>query len=162
MALKQRMEGKLRVDLTDGDPKAIELLRENAALNGVAEELGIHELFWGSEDSLKAFEEERPDKYPLIIAGDVLYKKSLISPLLETVQRLLRPAGTFFLCHIPRFNVYHEVVADALSDAGWDVRSVIHPEAVLERFPVPETWDAETMSDLMRARIYEIQAPQPR
>ena len=88
-----------------------------------------------------------------VIAGDVLYKSSLIYPFLEVVLRLLGtyPGSRMLLCHIPRAGVEHEhvvvaaercgLVISPISDSLWKKGSVL-------KYSPNEDYD--------RAQLYEI------
>lgn len=152
MALARRFAGALRFVLTDGDPKAVELLSENVRKNRV--DADVRPLFWGDPSSLEGFRAAHEARFPVAIAGDVLYKEELIAPLLETVKGVLAASGTFCLCHIPRYTVTHGVVADGLAAHGFAVAACVEPAAVLAATAAPETWDEETLSDIARAKLY--------
>lgn len=60
----------------------------------------------------------------LIVAGDVLYKHTLIDPFFNTIQIFFNKYNTnitkvkMILCHIPRANVNHEQIIQKVIDIG--------------------------------------------
>lgn len=56
--------------------------------------------------------------FDFILAGDVLYKHSLVEPFLGTVQEMLAPNGRMLLCHVPRAGVTYKIVEEAFERAG--------------------------------------------
>lgn len=61
--------------------------------------------------SLRAFD--------FVFAGDVLYKRPLLSPFLATVDDMLAPGGRLLLCHVPRAGVTYDIVEEAFGRAGF-------------------------------------------
>mgnify|MGYP005841084109 CR=1 FL=1 len=165
------------VALTDGDPLAVDLLKQNLQnpTNAIDQSM-VKEtrLLWGTDDTEgmsqfskwcqtqwpelwpnnlqddKNQQEENSSKTPsfdLIIAGDVLYKETLPLLFFQTVEALLDEDGTLWLCHVPRFNVTQEIVVDAATTAGFAMES--HP---LTDCDIPGC----PLEDRERARIYRI------
>ncbi|CAM9184820.1 unnamed protein product [Choristocarpus tenellus] len=83
-----------------------------------------------------------PPPFDLVIAGDVLYKPSLLHPLLETAKGLLM-AGVgeggrdkdnrdcrgerrvrMIICHVPRAGVTHKMVEEVLTSTGFEFKVV--------------------------------------
>jgi SAM-dependent methyltransferase len=72
-------------DVTFGDyvPQAVELALENAARNGLPQARGL--VFdWRQPPSIQ---------FPWIVAADVIYDRTNLGPLLDTVERMLAPDG---------------------------------------------------------------------
>lgn len=57
--------------------------------------------------------------FDFVLAGDVLYKQSLLTPFLGTVQEMLARGGQLFLCHVPRAGVTYDIVEQAFLEAGF-------------------------------------------
>lgn len=131
--------------LTDGDDKAIDLLKTNLAnpknqinssvvratrlLWGVTNSGSIvcpdffgwcraNYSFWRIDSTNVLFDE--------IFAGDVLYKTDLPKLFFETAFALLskRDGSSLWLCHIPRHGVSHEIVIESAIQAGFSVNKV--------------------------------------
>jgi predicted nicotinamide N-methyase len=137
------------VVLSDGDVKAVDLLRENLLHNGIGSGSGdddpsvvmAEHLVWGDDEnggdgkdgSTDRFSDrcrslldncwraEDEVKFDCIVAGDVLYKGDLPGLFFQTVQRFLSQGGTVWLCHVPRANVTHEIVVAAAQASGLEV-----------------------------------------
>lgn len=152
MGLAKSFGSDLRFVLTDGDPKAVELLVENVEKNSV--QADVKRLYWGDAASIEGLKASYSERFPVIIAGDVLYKEELIAPLLQTVHEFLGEGGRFYLCHIPRYTVTHDVVRQGLSTHGFEVTAVMEPSEIIASNPIPESWDEETLSDVARAKLY--------
>ena len=90
------------VTFTDFDAAALDLCRRNCGLNVKDKRrYNIQQLTWGAElpDGM------HPESYDTVIATDVLYDISSLSPLMQTASRLLKRDGYFILSHIPRASV---------------------------------------------------------
>jgi len=72
-----------QVTFSDYVPQAVELALENAARNGLAGAGGLV-LDWRQPSN---------EKYPFILAADVTYDRTNLAPLLDTLDRMLAPAG---------------------------------------------------------------------
>ena len=90
---------------TDGDDRCLDLLRRNVAANGLDGTVAVSKCFWGRD---------APPVGDLVLAGDVLYKRSLVEPFLDALEAALAPGGRALLCHLPRAGVSHEVVEACL------------------------------------------------
>jgi predicted nicotinamide N-methyase len=139
MTLSTLSSSPVAVCMTDGDTEAVNLLHQNLQHNHMdRRKCDATYLLWGGNngaDSPIVFEQWCKQKWPslfadevvtfdTIVAGDVLYKPKLIPQLFATVQRYLsRSNGMFFLCHIPRNNVYHSHVLDGAHRAGLKILS---------------------------------------
>lgn len=66
--------------------------------------------------------EESACLFQVLLAGDVLYKLSVVAPFLQTVEERMAPDGYLLLCHLPRAGVSHEVVQEALDQASFTFR----------------------------------------
>ena len=105
--------------LTDHDPKSLSHMRHDCAKNGV--EANVVSLDWyrpevgflSSKDGL------------VVIAGDVLYKRSLIAPFMTTAGLLLHAQGSrMLLCHVPRAGVSQDDVQQAAGESGLRIESI--------------------------------------
>jgi SAM-dependent methyltransferase len=116
------------VALTDADPNALKLCRQNFELNfsnseecaskngglepphgSFGKDTVIEELIWGAQHV--------PDGYKgtidTVLATDVLYDLSALQPLVESASALLKPGGYFVLSHVPRAAVDGALVGQA-------------------------------------------------
>ncbi|KAL6008122.1 hypothetical protein ACLOJK_033628 [Asimina triloba] len=96
---------------TDGDVEALDLLRQNIAVN--LEPVSINKLVtkqleWGNENHIKAVKEFNPEGFQVIIGTDVIYVPEAIMPLFETARKLISVDGSvksrpaLILCHVVR------------------------------------------------------------
>ena len=82
------------------------------------------------EESLRRLSEEGrslpapPSSFDFILAGDVLYKHSLLAPFLKTVGDMLAKGGQLVLCHIPRAGVTCDEVEKAIIGAGFGFQAL--------------------------------------
>ncbi|CED84541.1 Predicted methyltransferase [Phaffia rhodozyma] len=96
MLMKSR-GGKGKVALTDLDPRVLQSLEDNVALNGLSSEIAVERLDW--DDILSPNKTDRDDVTSLVdridpglvIAADVVYDPSIIPPLIATLSHLLQP-----------------------------------------------------------------------
>lgn len=121
------------------------------------------------------------ESFDFILAGDVLYKESLLAPFLGTVREMLAAGGKMFLCHVPRAGVTYEIVEQALADAGFGFQVVSgntkSTSSGWERGEGGENEAGENsnsisatavggidlcVDDARRARLYEVQSIDPR
>jgi predicted nicotinamide N-methyase len=113
--------GDPRIVATDHDPTVLDVLRANLAMNGdkLQSSVVVRELEWGEETSA----EEEPAFFDLIYGSDLLYSKDVVSPLFQTIERLLRrPLPELDLDGTPSF------VLGTSFDVGEDVESAIAVE----------------------------------
>lgn len=111
--------------LTDGDTDALIHLRENVKINTVKErgdDITCHQLLWGSDTSKKFLEKHaRGQKFDILLASDIIYVKSIIAPLWETVQTLLTKENGIFVMAFAkrRVPVSIEFVLQSAEEAGF-------------------------------------------
>ena len=79
-----------RVLATDWSPQAVELLRDNAARNGLA--LGVERADWAAPEPLL---ERAP--WDLVLGADLLYERRNAELLLPLLPRLLGPSSELWL-----------------------------------------------------------------
>lgn len=151
--------------LTDGDDKAIELLRSNLrnpANHMDAALVRATSLLWGLDEKgtiCEDFLEWCQTSYTVwngidvafdcIVAGDVLYKAELPAKFFATAYALLSKdrGGSLWLCHVPRHGVTQDCVLKAAIDAGFTVETIDPPKTPIVGCPV---------EDVKRAVIYKI------
>ena len=161
------------VCMTDGDQEAIDLLRQNAGINGVNISAGVDagvagvpdRYLWGGGGAEELMEwcashfgdggEGRGEgfRFDVLLAGDVLYKEGLPGLFFQSVETTMAVGGALYLCHVPRAEVTHEVVLEAANAAGMDVERVDKFGEGEGEMRVPPDAKEE---DAVRARIYKI------
>jgi hypothetical protein len=154
--------------LSDGDDKAIDLLKLNLAnpVNQIdASSVGASLLNWGVNgdgafvDS-KFFEwcranftvwsSETTVVFDCIVAGDVLYKAELPEIFFRTAYALLSKkfGSSLWLCHVPRHGVTQECVVEAAHAVGFVVHTV--------EMPLLDNIRSCPLEDVQRAVIYRM------
>ncbi|KAI7753570.1 hypothetical protein M8C21_003362, partial [Ambrosia artemisiifolia] len=117
---------------TDGDNKALELLKENVSSNldkSLSSKLHIRQLNWGNKEHIESVKKLSDNNgFDVIIGTDVTYVAEAIMPLFQTAKELisssegdeegLKPA--FILCHIFR-RVDEESILSAASCFGFQL-----------------------------------------
>jgi hypothetical protein len=131
--------------LTDGDPKAIDLLQENLInpFNQIDSSIvrATHLLWKEADKGLSAFpdfyewyrtaytticSDDEVPRFDSIVAGDVLYKEELPKLFFATAFSLLskNADSSLWLCHIPRHGVQQSNVIEEAKKAGFVVTIV--------------------------------------
>lgn len=108
------------VTATDWAPEALELLRRNAARNGL--DVAVRRLDWftAAEGPLFADPGSAPrDGWPLVVAADVLYEARIRDPLLATLDRVVAPDGEAWIADPGRPPA--RAFWPLAHAAGWDV-----------------------------------------
>jgi len=114
---------------TDGDVLSLDALRHN-----VPTAVRVRELRWGVASHESALLAEFSGAFDLVVAADVIYDALAVVPLVETVLRLLAPAGTFVLSFTRR-GVDLQQILDAALRAG-----LVYSNAPdLEALDIPST-----------------------
>jgi Lysine methyltransferase len=101
--------------LTDNDPRSIKHMVEDCHRNSVEADVRILDWFCPDVSSLEISGENISSNL-CVIAGDVLYKRTLLKPFFCTSRLLLesKSESTMYLCHVPRAGVeYADVVGEA-------------------------------------------------
>ena len=107
--------------LTDGDSSVMTNMRKNISNNSISSEaksITSRQLIWGK--NLDQFE-----TFDVIIAADCVYMNKSLSPLFETIGKLLKVDGLLIYVNISASQAPIEMVLDMASDHGliWT-----HPE----------------------------------
>jgi len=101
------LSGKQSV-LTDYDDETLALLKQNVDSNfskpntdPLENKPICHKLIWGNDQSLREIEDLFPNHFDIIIGSDIVYYKTAVIPLFQTVDRLLsrNPSSKFVLCN---------------------------------------------------------------
>lgn len=143
---------------TDGDTKALDLLKQNINSNlrpPLLDKLITRRLEWGNRDQIEAIKEAHAGGFDIIIGTDVTYIAEAILPLFQTAKELissnrsicadLEPA--LILCHIFR-RVDEPSILSAASHFGF--RLVDKWPIVIPTNPSPsiiKTWFPENGSE---------------
>ena len=85
------------VCVTDGDTDVLPLLRSNVERNKRNDKLSCRQLLWGRGSSENFLKQQQGDAFDVILAADIIYATSIIEPLLETIQVLLKKTGVFVM-----------------------------------------------------------------
>ncbi|XP_057799719.1 uncharacterized protein LOC131015361 [Salvia miltiorrhiza] len=136
---------------TDGDTKALDLLKENVASNLKSSPsldlLHVKKLEWGDQEDIQAIKRLNEEGFDVIIGTDVTYVSQAIIPLFATARELIstsrRCAGdnkeppALILCHVFR-RVDEPSILSAASQCG---------------FRLADRWSDETPSSSLRGII---------
>jgi predicted nicotinamide N-methyase len=110
--------------LSDGDTDTLKLLRRNTSNNIDDDSVICRQLLWGRDHAiqfLKQHNDEQRSKFDLIIGSDLLYVRSVMQPLFETVFELLNQNdGQFLMAHCCR-RVGNEVTLEELLSVSYNV-----------------------------------------
>lgn len=106
-----------RVLAGDWAPEALALLRANAVRNGLTLETVL--LDWRDPTALGA------DRFPLVLAADVLYERRNVDPLLEALARLVAPDGEALVADPGR--VHASGFLREATRAGFGIETLAHP-----------------------------------
>lgn len=133
---------------TDGDTKALDLLKENVASNLKSSPsldlLHVKKLEWGNPDDIEAIKRLNEVGFDIIIGTDVTYVSQAIVTLFETARELISTTCTgnnkeaaLILCHVFR-RVDEPSILSAASQCG---------------FRLADRWSDETPSSSLRGII---------
>ena len=117
--------------ITDGNSKALDMLKENLALNEsfVSDLSAVHvrTLAWDNEEDIEAARSlsGQTGAYDIVIASDVLYIEKAIPPLFMAAGKLLakNPSSFFLICYTPRRAIEDRAVL-AAKQANLQPRSI--------------------------------------
>ncbi|KAJ8907297.1 hypothetical protein NDN08_007412 [Rhodosorus marinus] len=74
-----------KVTCTDGDPRMLELAKENVRANGALKNVSFRQLRWGVEEDMKPLESTSWD---WILGADITYKEGAWADIAKTISRL--------------------------------------------------------------------------
>ena len=147
--------GANQVILTDNDQKSLTHMKIDCESNNIF--ASVLHLDWFSPDitqlSSLILNNDGGDKEVVIVAGDVLYKSILINPFFDTVKKLFQnyKVQSMYLCHIPRADVDHSAVLQAIHSIGLQVEVIDvdlwRKGCCLENAPA---------EDFMRAQLFNL------
>ena len=137
--------GAAHVTITDGDQTSVDLMKQNVTANGFTDVKGssigdvkihVEHMLWGEnsrQEDIEGMASLPPpsmtttqSKFSVVLAADVLYKKSLPPLFFHTLKKRLLPDGRGVLCHLVRAGVTQELVVKAAKEAGFVVTQVPH------------------------------------
>ena len=132
----EKVVASSRVWLTDGDTDVLPKLRENVARNQsdrYAETVSAHQLIWGTDTAqafLRHYGEGKP--FDVLLASDVVYVKTVVEPLFETVDALMADDGVFVMAYCSRRDVpiTIEEVLESATIAGYKYNCVADKEGI--------------------------------
>lgn len=112
--------GCQRVILTDNDRISIDHMISDCKSNDIIAD--VVSLDWFNFD-IEKFDvlQSLPAVDVLVVAGDVLYKKSLLGPFFHVVQQFFNKYKghiNMILCHVPRADVNQSDVIEAVNNSG--------------------------------------------
>lgn len=144
--------GSRRLILTDNDPRSITHMKQDCAKNAVVAEVNFFDWFCPDIGALNLVLDRVPADL-CIVAGDVLYKSSLLEPFFQSVHLLfnLQKEVCMFLCHVPRAGVNHSDVIREAERIGFSIEEIFIPSGNIEhsRKYCPE-------DDISRAKLFKI------
>ena len=144
--------GCRKIILTDNDPRSIKHMVQDCHHNSVVADVKILDWFLPDISSLNLCEEIISSDL-CVIAGDVLYKRSLLEPFFCTSRLLLesKSKSTMYLCHVPRAGVEYADVVDEANSAGLFIEEIFLSSADTKnaRKYCPE-------EDTSRAKLFRI------
>ncbi|XP_042039419.1 uncharacterized protein LOC121785120 [Salvia splendens] len=117
---------------TDGDTKAIDLLKENVASNLKSSPPSLHikKLEWGNREDIQAIKQLNKEGFDVIIGTDVTYVSQAIIPLFSTTRELISTSSrcsgnnkqppALILCHVFR-QVDKPSILSAASQCGFEL-----------------------------------------
>jgi len=116
--------------VTDGDTEALPVLRDNVQVNCPSQEqhsISCHQLLWGRETS--DLFGQKHGSFDVIYASDIVYAPSILKPLWETIDVLLKSDGMFVLAFCRRkVPVQVENVLQAAKESGFTHDCVMKKE----------------------------------
>lgn len=97
LLLDESGNAPLSIIFTDADPAALELCKQNCLRNLSADDkrYSVARLDWGNVI-------DNDSNFDTVLATDVLYDVSSLSPILKTASTSLRPNGHLVMAHVPR------------------------------------------------------------
>ncbi|KAK3259376.1 hypothetical protein CYMTET_31623 [Cymbomonas tetramitiformis] len=104
------------VTLTDFDPNALELARENVKLNFLEKWCSVLSL--DVQADLAKTSQLTEEGYDVVCAADILYASMMARPTVSMVARLLKPKGVLLIAHQPRFTEYGGMGEETMG-RGW-------------------------------------------
>ncbi len=143
--------GALEVYLTDHDMKSLEHMKQDSLKNSI--ETNVITLDWFNFNITQLSTEFLTTNPLRVLAGDVLYKHTLIQPFFTVVEQLLQiPGSQMLLCHVPRAGVNQQDVIDAATNFGLNILAVpseLWKKGVCLEYSIPDDYE--------RAQLYIIQ-----
>ncbi|PRP87678.1 hypothetical protein PROFUN_02378 [Planoprotostelium fungivorum] len=136
--------------LTDYDEDAIELLEANLSRNFKDDDAGrpiTTKLTWGDEKSMDDLSKKHGDHFDFIVGSDIVYYRTAVVPLLQTVRRFLTPQITrkveegsvFILCNQrARLCVNHDLFFDTVKELGLHIEETNTSQISLDSFLPPD------------------------
>lgn len=151
--------GASKVVLTDNDPRSITHMTADVPRNNI--DATVCSLDWfqpPSQDELVAMVGGRAatDAGAVrVVAGDVLYKRELLEPFMNTTKAVLTAfsGSEMILCHVPRAGIEQKDVVALAADKGLTVTEM---NAELWRKGSCTEYSPE--EDYSRARLYTLRA----
>lgn len=145
--------GAAEVILTDHDEKSLEHMRRDCSANGEGACV-VHKMDWFLPDIPISVTSTR--NRLLILAGDVLYKHSLLNPFFDTLKAIITThqgltEPHILLCHIPRAGVEQLDVIEKARSASFSIDII--PKEDWKSGSSFEYCDSE---DLERAQLYRM------
>jgi len=156
LGMISKLIGASKVFLTDHDNKSIQHMKQDLAANHI---VGCEVSYLNWYDEMNSSTMERfgsiDRSTPIrIVAGDVLYKASLLTPFFKTVKALFLYFENceMLLCHVPRAENEHEHVIAKAKENGFTIIE-IH----VDEWRKGVCCELSPAEDYMRAKLYSIQ-----
>lgn len=153
LGMISRLVGASKVILTDHDDKSIQHMRQDLSSNSISG-CEVAYLNWYEMDPPNLERFQVSSSAPVrLVAGDVLYKASLLTPFFETVKSLFLHFQNceMLLCHVPRAENEHAHVVARATAHGLSIQE-IHPD----EWRKGVCCEFSPAEDYMRAKLYSI------
>ena len=143
--------GAKQVILTDSDEISINHMKQDCQLNGIDAKVMSLNWFNFDPEEFGCFDHENQ---VLLVAGDVLYKRVLIEPFFAAVKSLFIKFSSnieMVLCHVPRADVKHSDVIEAIGSHG-----LFHKKIDTSEWKKDFCVELSPKDDYDRASVYHI------
>lgn len=141
--------GATSVILTDWDSRSIDHMQQDCERNKIPANIVCYN--WKTPDLAVLQLPEDVNAKVTIVAGDVMYKRDIISPFMDVVDLVLSKYrnAELLLCHVPRAGVEQAEIVATFTARGFQVECIC-----LNEWREGECLQYTTPDDLDRAALY--------